>query len=92
MSESSGKRGLRAFVDWVENGADRDEEAVASGMAGHDKEAGAYSPSGRKMAWGQTAEKAAVRTAKRTMGRRLAEFTENMPCVCSAASTGPWHR
>ena len=76
MSESSGKRGLRAFVDWVENGADRDEEAVASGMAGHDKEAGAYSPSGRKMAWGQTAEKAAVRTAKRTMGRRLAEFTE----------------
>ena len=88
MSESSGKRGLRAFVDWVENGADRDEEAVASGMAGHDeeavapgmaghdKEAGAYSPAGRKMAWGQTAEKAAVRTAKRTMGRRLAEFTE----------------
>ena len=27
MSEDSGKRGLRAFVDWVENGPDWEDEA-----------------------------------------------------------------
>ena len=39
MSEDSGKRGLRAFVDWVENGPDWDDEAgVAGRMAGMEQQ------------------------------------------------------
>ena len=39
MSEDSGKRGLRAFVDWVENGPDWEDEAgVHEGAAGMERQ------------------------------------------------------
>ena len=44
MSEDSGKRGLRAFVDWVENGPDWDDEAGVheGGAGGHGGENGGH--------------------------------------------------
>lgn len=63
MSEDSGKRGLRAFVDWVENGADWDDEAGAHEAAGGVHEAAGV-------------VQAAKKNVKRTMGRRFTEFTE----------------
>ena len=44
MSEDSGKRGLRAFVDWVENGPDWEDEAGVheGGAGGHGGENGGH--------------------------------------------------
>ena len=44
MSEDSGKRGLRAFVDWVENGPDWEDEAGVheGGAGGHGRENGGH--------------------------------------------------
>ena len=67
MSEDSGKRGLRAFLDWVEKGPDWDDEAgVHEGGAGGHGEADTVHAS----------DQAVKRNTKRTMGRRFAEFTE----------------
>ena len=67
MSEDSGKRGLRAFMDWVENGPDWEDEAgVHEGGAGGHGEADTVHAS----------DQAVKRNTKRTMGRRFAEFTE----------------
>ena len=83
MSEDSGKRGLRAFMDWVENGPDWEDEAgVHEGGAGGHGEADTVHAS----------DQAVKRNTKRTMGRRFAEFTEEHACVCSAVSTGLWRR
>ena len=60
MSEDIGKRGLRVFVDWVENGQDWDDEEGAHGAA-----EGAHA-----------AGQAKKESVKRNMGRRFTEFTE----------------
>ena len=74
MSEDSGKRGLRAFVDWVENGPDWEDEAGVheGGAGGHGGEAGGHGEADTVHA----SEQAVKRNTKRTMGRRFAEFTE----------------
>ena len=88
MSEDSGKRGLRAFVDWVENGPDWDDEAgVHEGGAGghggenggHDGENGGHGAADTVHGAADTVHasgQAVKRNTKRTMGRRFAEFTE----------------
>ena len=60
MSEDIGKRGLRVFVDWVENGQDWDDEEGAHGAA-----EGAHA-----------AGQAKKESVKRNMGRRFTEYTQ----------------
>lgn len=77
MSEDSGKRRLRVFVDWVENGPDWVENDPDWGdeAGGHKGEAGAREAAGgaREAAAGAQAVK---KNVTRTMGRRFTEFTE----------------
>lgn len=83
MSEDSGKRGLRAFMDWVENGPDWEDEAgVHEGGAGGHGEADTVHAS----------DQAVKRNTKRTMAGGLRNLRRNMPCVYSAVSTGLWRR
>ena len=74
MSEDSGKRGLRAFVDWVENGPDWEDEAGVheGGAGGHGGEAGGHGEADTVHA----SEQAVKRNTKRTMGRRFARSEE----------------
>lgn len=60
MSEDIGKRGLRVFVDWVENGQDWDDEEGAHGAAEGARAAG----------------QAKKESVKRNMGRRFTEYTQ----------------
>ena len=81
MSEDSGKRGLRAFVDWVENGPDWDDEAGVheGGAGGHGGENGGHGAADTVHGAADTVHasgQAVKRNTKRTMGRRFAEFTE----------------
>ncbi len=76
VSEDSGKRGLRAFMDWVENGPDwrMRPVCVKAGAGGHgEADTIACFGSGCK-----------ERNTKRTMGSGgLPEFTEEhaLPCI-----------
>lgn len=81
MSENSGKRGLREFVDWVENGPDWDDEdgAHGTGEGVHGTAEGAHGmmESAHGAAEGiHAAGQAKKETVKRNMGRRFTEFTE----------------
>ena len=86
MSEDSGKRGLRAFVDWVENGPDWDDEAGVheGGAGGHGGENGGHGAA--DTVYG------AADTVHGLWAGGLRNLRRNMPCVCSAVSTGLWRR
>ncbi len=81
MSEDSGKRGLRAFMDWVENGPDWEDEAGVRRR-----------PRGRRAWRGRhhcVASDQAVREIQNGLwAGGLRNLRRNMPCVYSAVSTG----
>ena len=76
MSEDIGKRGLRVFVDWVENGQDWDDEEGAHGAAEGARAAGQAKKKVLNGIWA-----GGLRNTRRSM-----------PCVYSAVSTGLLHR
>lgn len=90
MSEDSGKRGLRAFVDWVENGPDWEDEAGVheGGASGHGGEAGGHGEADTVHA----SEQAVKRNTNGLWAGGLRNLRRNMPCVYSAVSTGLWRR
>ena len=93
MSEDSGKRSLRAFVDWVENGPDWDDEAGVheGGAGGHGGENGVHG--GENGVHGAADPVYASGQAVNGLSAGgLRNLRRNMPCVYSAVSTGLWRR